>query len=201
MNFNFGNQNPQTGNAPILNLQKNQVLDLTKHAPTLHKAIFAGGWDAAAYGASADLDISAFMLDEHGRIAGAADVIYFNHKIADGIQLEKDNLTGEGDGDDERIDVDLDKIPSRIHEIVFAIVIFDADVKRQSFGMIKNAFIRLLNAEDNEREVCHIDITNNYSAETAVLACALKRTNDGWSIKNIEEGLIGDLNTIAAKYM
>ena len=90
------------------------------------------------------------MLNEQGRIEGAADVIYFNHKIADGIQLEKDNLTGEGDGDDERIDVDLNKIPSRIHEIVFAIVIFDADVKRQSFGMIKNAFIRLLDAEDSQ---------------------------------------------------
>lgn len=197
MNFNnFCQTEPK-----ILNLQKDQVLDLTKHAPTLHKVIFAGGWNASAYGASADLDIAAFMLNEQGRITSAADVIYFNHKAADGIQLEKDNLTGGSDGDDERINADLSQIPARIHKIVFAIVIFDANVKRQSFGMIKNTFIRLLDVEDNEREVCRIDITKNYSTETAVLACSLERTKDGWSIKNIEEGLIGDLNTIAAKYI
>lgn len=201
MNFNFGN-NSAPQDAPILNLQKNQVLDLTKHAPALTKAILAGGWDVTVSGASADLDIAAFLCDEHDRITSADDVIYFNHKTSQGIELEKDNLTGEGDGDDERIDIDLTQIPSKYKKIVFAIVIFDAQVKKQSFGMVRNAFVRLLDANDNEREICRYNLTDNYSTSTAVIACALNRnTNGGWDFEAMGEGLIGDLNTIAAKLM
>lgn len=201
MNFNFGN-NSAPLNAPILNLQKNQVLDLTKHAPALTKAILAGGWDVALSGASADLDIAAFLCNEYDRITSADDVIYFNHKTAQGIELEKDNLTGEGEGDDERIDIDLTQIPSKYKKIVFAIVIFDAQVKKQSFGMVRNAFVRLLDANDNEREICRYNLTDNYSTSTAVIACALNRNaNGGWDFEAMGEGLIGDLNTIATKLM
>lgn len=115
MNFNFGTQND-----PILNLQKDQILDLSKHAPALRKAVLAGGWDVAAHGATADLDIAAFLLDATGHIKSGADVIFFNHMAETVIQLEGDNLTGEGNGDDERIDIELDKIPESYHKIVFA---------------------------------------------------------------------------------
>lgn len=88
--------------------------------PVLRKAVLAGGWDVAAHGATADLDIAAFLLDATGHIKSGADVIFFNHMAGTGIQLEGDNLTGEGNGDDERIDIELDKIPESYHKIVFA---------------------------------------------------------------------------------
>ena len=204
MNFNFGNDNHAGSTAPILNLQKNQILDLTKHAPALKKAILAGGWNIALSGASADLDISAYMLDSTGHIHTASDVIYFNNKTAQGIELEGDNIVGEDDNsndDAERIDIDLERIPANYQKIVFAIVIFDAAVKKQSFGMVRNAYIRLLDANDNEREICRYNFTEDYRNNTAVIACALNRTANGWELEEIGEGLVGDLNTIAAKFM
>lgn len=198
MNFNF-KKNDSPG---ILNLQKNEVLDLTKHAPTLSKAILGGGWDVATSGPSADLDIAAFLLDDNGRIHDANDVIFFNHMQSDGIELEGDNRTGAGDGDDERIDIDLSTIPTKYRKIAFAIVIFDAQTKRQSFGMVKNAYVRLLDAEDNEREICRYNLTEDYGTETAVIACTLSRSMfGGWEMQAIGEGLIGDLNTIAERFM
>lgn len=198
MNFNF-KKNDSPG---ILNLQKNEVLDLTKHDPALSKAILGGGWDVATSGPSADLDIAAFLLDDNGRIHDANDVIFFNHMQSDGIELEGDNRTGAGDGDDERIDIDLNAIPAKYKKIVFAIVIFDAQKKRQSFGMVKNAYVRLLDAEDDEREICRYNLTEDYGTETAVIACTLSRaTFGGWEMKAIGEGLIGDLNTIYERFM
>lgn len=207
MDFNSMMSSSQTNNSeatsstPILNLQKNQVLDLTKQAPSLTKAILGGGWDISASGASADLDIAALLLDENKKIKSGADVIFFNNMNGPGINLEGDNRTGAGDGDDERIDIDLSTIPTQYSEIIFAIVIFEANQKRQSFGMIKNAFVRLLDANDGEREICRYNLTDDYSTETAVIACSLIRNDNGWEMKAIGEGLIGDLNTIAARYM
>ena len=199
MNFNFKKQTDSPG---ILNLQKNEVLDLTKHAPALSKAILCGGWDVAKSGPSADLDIAAFLLDDNGRIHDANDVIFFNHMQSDGIELEEDNRTGSGDGDNERIDIDLNAIPTKYRKIAFAIVIFEAQVKLQSFGMVKNAYVRLLDAEDNEREICRYNLTEDYGTETAVIACTLSRSMfGGWEMQAIGEGLIGDLNTIAARFM
>lgn len=198
MNFNF---ETQTTNDPILNLKKDQILDLSKHAPALQKAVLAGGWDVAVRGASADLDIAAFLLDATGHIKTNTDVIFFNNKVGTGIQLEGDNLTGEGDGDDEKIDIDLDKIPKSYQKIVFAIVIFDAQAKHQSFGMIRNAYVRLLDANNGENEICRYNLSEDYSTDTAVIACSLNRTDYGWEMEAIGDGLIGDLNTIAARFM
>lgn len=195
MNFNFETQTTD----PILNLKKDQILDLSKHAPALRKAVLAGGWDVAVRGASADLDIAAFLLDATGHIKTSIDVIFFNNKVGTGIQLEGDNLTGEGDGDDERIDIDLDKIPESYQKIVFAIVIFDAQAKHQSFGMIRNAYVRLLDANNGENEICRYNLSEDYSTDTAVIACSLNRTDYGWEMEAIGDGLIGDLNTIAAR--
>lgn len=202
MYFGFNEQNNAASNSPqILNLQKNQVLDLTKHAPALKRAILAGGWDVATSGASADLDIAAFLLDSNGRIHSANDVIFFNHMASTGIVLEDDNRIGSGDGDDERIDIDLDQIPAEYSQIVFAIVIFDAQTKRQSFGMVRNAFVRLLDADDDEREICRYNLTEDYGTDTAVIACSLNRVGNGWEMQTVGEGMIGDLNTIASRYM
>lgn len=201
MNFNF-NDNHGTSNAAPLNLNKGGVLDLSKAAPSLHKCILGGGWDMAVAGPSADLDLAAFMLNANGRVERVPDdVIFFNHKETRGIRLEGDNRTGAGDGDDERIDIDLDQIDPRIQKIVFFIVIFDAYNKKQTFGMINNSFVRLLDADDNEREICRYPLKERYGTDTAITVCSLNRTQRGWEFEAIGEGTVGDLNNLLSRYM
>lgn len=199
--MNFGNLN--SGSAmPTLNLQKGATLDLTKAAPALHKAILGGGWDVVTQGPDADLDLAAFMLNSRGKVERIPDdVIFFNNMSAPGIRLEGDNRTGAGEGDDERIDIDLDNIPDRICSIVFCIVIFNAQQNKQSFGMVKNAFVRLLNADENEKEICRYDLTHNYATDTAMVACALNRNARGWEFQALGDSYIADLNGLLAKYV
>ena len=120
---------------------------------------------------------------------------------ARGIRLEGDNRTGAGDGDDERIDIDLDQIDPRIQKIVFLIVIFDAYNKKQTFGMINNSFVRLLDADDNEREICRYPLKERYSTDTAITVCSINRTQRGWEFEAIGEGAVGDLNSLLSRYM
>lgn len=198
--MNFGNLN-NGGAMPTLNLQKGATLDLTKAAPALHKAILGGGWDVVVNGPDADLDLAAFMLDDRGKVMKVPDdVIFFNNMQAEGIRLEGDNRTGAGEGDDERIDIDLDRIPDRIKKIVFCIVIFNAKENKQSFGMVKNAFVRLLNADENEKEICRYDLTHNYATDTAMVACALTRNTRGWEFEAIGDSYVADLNGLLAKF-
>lgn len=200
MNFNFSADN-SANNAPSLNLSKGGVLDLSKQAPSLKSCILGGGWDVATQGPSADLDLAAFLLGANGRVERVPeDVIFFNHMQANGIRLEGDNRTGAGEGDDERIDIDLDRIDSRIQKIVFFIVIFEAREKRQTFGMVQNAFVRLLDADDNEREICRYSLTDKYSTDTAISVCSLNRTPSGWAFEAIGEGQVADLNGLLAMY-
>ncbi len=120
---------------------------------------------------------------------------------APGIRLEGDNRTGEGDGDDERIQINLDTIEPRITRIIFFMTIFEAVSKKQTFGMIKNAFVRLLDADNNDAEICRYQLTDNYSADTAVTACSLNRGPNGWQFEAIGEGTIADLNGLLSRYM
>lgn len=203
--MNFGNLSGTNGSTePLLNLKKSgDFLDLSKHAPALKHAIVAGGWDASACGPSADLDLAAFMLYENGRIKTANDVIYFGdgHNSAPGITYGGDNRTGEGDGDDETIDVILANLNPEIKSIVFAVVIYEAATKNQTFGMVKNAFIRLLDANNNNKEVVRYNLTDDYGSNTAIRVCSLDRTPSGWQFTAIGKGLVGDLNTVASLYV
>lgn len=205
MNFNFDAQNTRQGGSQILNLQKNQVLNLSKRAPQMKKAVLAGGWDMAVSGPSADLDLAAFLLDSSGHIHSGSDVIFFNNlqtPTHPGIRLEGDNRTGAGEGDDERIDVDLERMDRSVSRIVFVITIFEAEKKRQSFGMVKNAYVRLLDATGrDENEICRYNLTEDYSTDTAIIACELSRDASGWEFKAVGEGFIGDLNDIANRYI
>lgn len=200
MNFNFvGNSG---ASAPSLNLSKGGILDLTKQAPNLHNCILAGGWDASIAGPSADLDLAAFMLNGQGRVERVPDdVIFFNHMAARGISLEGDNLTGGTGGDDERIDINLDQIDSRIQKIIFFIVIFDAKNKRQTFGMINNSYVRLLDADNGENEICRYELKERYSTDTAISVCSLNRNAAGWEFEAIGDGAIADLNDLLSRYM
>lgn len=198
--MDFSTLSGSGNNRPSLNLSKGATLDLTKEAPNLHRAILGGGWDVAVAGVNADLDISAMLLDRNKKIRTINDVIYYRNMSANGIRLEGDNRTGEGEGDDERIDIDLDKIDADIHHIVFFMSIFEADKNRQTFGMIRNAFVRLLDADNNEKELCHYNLTGDYQTSTIIKVCALHRTNNGWTFEAKGEGAIGDLNTALSPY-
>lgn len=205
MNLNFDiNKNNDSLN--VLDLKKNDVLNLTKRMPSLKKLVLGAGWDTADTGPSFDLDIAAFLLDEHGRVANpSTDVIYFNHLKGQGIMLEGDNLTGAGDGDDEKIDIELDAISPSVKRIVFFVTIYDAINKHQTFGMVQNSYVRLLNAEDNMKEVLRYPLKENFSTETAVTFAELFKEDTlngpNWSFKAIGEGDIKDLNGLLANYL
>lgn len=199
---NNNNASAQNQGAPAisLNLKKNDILDLTKRNPGLKHVILGAGWDIANSGDSFDLDIAAFLLDANGKFNTVDNVIYFNNMKGQGIYLNGDNRTGAGEGDDERIDICLDQINPSIQRIVFVVSIFEAQAKRQTFGMVDNSFVRLLDADQNEKEICRFNLKEDGSAATAVIFAELYRQGQEWQFKAIGEGKIADLNGILALY-
>ena len=196
---NFGMSNNDS--IPVLNLQKNDILDLTKKNPGLKKVILGAGWDISRNGADFDLDIAAFLLDSNNKFNTVSNVIFFNNPNGQGITLGGDNRTGAGDGDDERILIDLQAIDSNIAKIAFVVTIHNAQAKRQTFGMIDNSYVRLLDAENNEKELCRFNLKENGSTVTSVIFSELYKQNGEWQFKAIGEGKIADLNGILGIYM
>jgi len=185
-----------------LNLQKNDILDLTKKNPGLEKVILGAGWDVASMGQDFDLDIAAFLLNENGKVGQIPnDVIFFNNKFGDGITLLGDNRTGAGDGDDERIQIDLSKIRSDIQKIVFIVTIHEAQSRRQTFGMVNNSYVRLLDEKNNEKELCRFNLKENGSTVTSVIFAELYKEGYEWYFKAIGDGKIADLNGMLGLYM
>lgn len=185
-----------------LNLQKNQVLDLKKAVPALEEVIVGAGWDVAETGAEFDLDIAAFLLNSNGKIQRVPDdVIFFNNMQAQGIRLTDDNRTGEGDGDDERIIINLNQLPQHVEKIVFTVTIFEGALRRQTFGMINNSFIRLLDAKNNEKELCIFNLKEESSVSTSVIFSELYKENGSWKFKAIGETKVGDLNSLLSLYV
>ncbi|MGL4990468.1 MAG: TerD family protein [Sarcina sp.] len=198
----MGGQNNNSNGVNPLNLKKNDVLNLTKKNPGLTKVILGAGWDVANNGFDFDLDIAAFMLDRNGKVANVPDdVIFFNNMRAQGIALQGDNRTGAGDGDDERIEMDLSQIRSDVEKIVFLVTIFEAQNKRQTFGMVEHSYVRLLDSNNNEKEVCRFNLKENGSTATAVIFAEIYRDGYEWQFKAIGEGKIADLNGLLSLYM
>lgn len=196
-----GNNGVRNNSGNVLDLKKNDILDLTKSNPGLTNITLGAGWDVAVTGESFDLDLSAFLLNQNGKITGGEDVIYFKNRSASGISLSEDNRTGAGDGDDENIVIDLNKINSSVHKIVFIVNIYDATTRRQTFGMINNSYVRLLNMSNN-KELCRFNLKEDGSTATAMIFCELYREGSEWKFKAIGEGkVVSDLNGIAALYM
>lgn len=192
---------PSNSEANILNLQKNDILDLTKKNPGVKKVDFCGGWDVAESGADFDLDLGAYLLNVNGKITGAQDVVFFNHMEVSGVRLNGDNRTGAGEGDDEVISLDLSQISQSVSRIVFAITIFDAVNRKQSFGMVNNSYVRLLDVEHGEKELCRYELKEDFSTETAVIVAELIRDGSEWQFHAIGEGKRADFNGIAGLYM
>ena len=196
-----GNSSISNQSAGILNLNKNDILDLTKRNPGLKKVSLGAGWDIANNGLDYDLDIAAFLLNANGKVQNIPDdVIFFNNMQGQGIYLEGDNRTGAGEGDDERIRIDLESIPAHVQKIVFVVTIHEAQAKRQTFGMVENSYVRLVDLENNKREICRFNLKENGSTATSVIFAELNRSGSEWQFKAIGEGKIADLNGVLALY-
>lgn len=182
-----------------INLQKGQKIDLTKSRAGLTSLTIGLGWDPVKqkkgfFGrfsnkSNIDCDASVLMLDEHDKLASTKDVIYFGHLKSKcrSVVHTGDNLTGEGDGDDEQVLVYLNKVPARIHKLLFVVNIYHCVQRKQDFGMIENAFIRVVDAS-NHTELIHYNLTENYAGLTALYPGELYRHNGEWKFTAIGQG-------------
>ena len=188
-----------------INLQKGQRVDLTKGNPGLTKIMVGLGWDPVQSGgggklfgglfgvgassSNVDCDASVIMLGANDKLQHNKDVIYFgNLKSNDGsVQHSGDNLTGDGDGDDEQIMIDLSRVPANIQKLVFVVNIYDCVKRKQHFGMIQNAFIRVVNPTTNQ-ELLHYNLTDNYSGLTCLVTGEIYRHGDEWKFAAIGSG-------------
>ena len=185
-----------------LSLTKGGNLSLTKEAPGMTKVLVGLGWDTRSTdGVDFDLDASAFLLKADGKVRADSDFIFYNQlKSVDGsVEHTGDNRTGEGDGDDEAIKVDLSKIPADIHKIAFTVTIHEAEARRQSFGQVRNAFIRIVN-QDTNVEVGRYDLDEDASTETAVIFGELYRHGTEWKFRAVGQGFNGGLKPLAESF-
>lgn len=185
-----------------ISLQKGANVNLSKSAPGLTKALLGLGWDARSTdGAAFDLDASALLLAADGKVRSDADFVFYGNKAtADGsVSHGGDNLTGAGDGDDEQITIDLSTVPADIERVALVVSIYEAAERSQTFGQVRNAFIRLANAETGAEEVRY-DLSEDYSTETAVIFAEVYRNNGEWKFKAIGQGFGDGLGGVARDF-
>ena len=186
-----------------INLTKGQKVDLTKGNPGLKHLMVGLGWDVNQYdgGADFDLDAAAFLLGDNGIVRKQEDFVFYGNlkHESEAVIHMGDNLTGEGEGDDEQIQVDLSKVPANVAKIAFTVTIYDSDVRRQNFGQVSNAFIRIVD-EDTNQEVIRYDLGEDFSIETAVVVGELYRHNGEWKFNAIGSGFQGGLAALCANY-
>lgn len=185
-----------------VSLSKGGNVSLSKEAPGLRGVRVGLGWDTRVTDGSAfDLDASVFLLNEGGRVRSDADFIFYNNKNgANGAVVHQgDNLTGEGSGDDEVVVVGLDQLPADIQKLSFAVTIHEAEGRRQNFGMVSNAYIRVVNA-DGGTEIARYDLSEDASTETAMIFGDLYRHGGEWKFKAIGQGFAGGLGPLARSF-
>ena len=191
-----------------VNLKKGQKVSLTKDNPGLKKVVVGLGWDVNAFdsGADFDLDASAFLLNADGKVRKDEDFIFYgNLKSSDGsVTHTGDNLTGEGDGDDEVLIIDFSKVPADIQKIAITVTIYDAQVRGQNFGQVSNAYVRVARmANENDMvgtEVLKFDLAEEFSVETALVVCEIYKNNGEWKFNAIGSGYQGGLAALCANY-
>ena len=186
-----------------VSLSKGGRVSLSKEAPGLKNIKVGLGWDTndTDSGATFDLDASLFMLGANGKVLADSDFIYFNNlKSTDGsVVHEGDNLTGEGEGDDEVISIDLSKVDAKYDSLAIAVTIHDAVQKNQNFGQVSNAMVRIVNDADGQ-ELAKFELDEDYSAETAVLFGTLYRKNGEWRFKAEGSGFNNGLKGFCDTY-
>ncbi|MBR3746977.1 MAG: TerD family protein [Selenomonadaceae bacterium] len=186
-----------------VSLKKGQKVDLTKTNPGLKEVLIGLGWDTNKYdgGSAFDLDAAAFQLNGEGKANADSDFIFYgNLKHASGaVEHLGDNLTGEGEGDDEEIVVDLSKVPENVAKIDFTVTIYEAEERKQNFGQVENAFIRVVNKATNE-ELIRYDLGEDFSIETAVVIGELYRNKGEWKFNAIGSGFEGGLAALCKNF-
>ncbi|MEW7850399.1 TerD family protein [Massilia aurea] len=185
-----------------ISLQKGGNVNLSKEAPGLTKVIIGLGWDPRSTDGSAfDLDGSAFLLKTDAKVRGDTDFIFYNNlKSTDGSVVHAgDNTTGQGEGDDEKVTVDLTRVPADIDKISFCVTIHDAEARRQSFGQVSKAYIRCLNAA-GEAEIARYDLSEDSSTETAMIFGELYRHGSEWKFRAVGQGFKGGLGPLARSF-
>ncbi len=186
-----------------ISLQKGQKIDLTKGNKGLKNLLVGLGWDINQYDSNAefDLDASAFIVGASGKCRKDEDFIFYNNLIGDNNCVEHtgDNRTGEGEGDDEVIYLNLDTMPNDVDKVVIAVTIFNAEELNLNFGQVSNAFIRIVDRETNQ-ELMRFDLGEDFSVETGVVAGEIYRHSGEWKFNAVGMGYQGGLNTLCKQY-
>ncbi len=188
-----------------INLQKGQKISLEKVSPGL-KEIFIGlGWDInrTDTGGDFDIDASVFMLGNNEKLISDQHFVFYNNRTSpdsnQSVQQRGDNRTGAGEGDDEIIDVNLKTVPADVAKIAIAVTIHEADKRGQNFGQVENAFVRVVNCE-NEEEIIRYDLTEDFSIETALIMAELYRKDGEWRMNAVGAGYSGGLPALLERY-
>ncbi|MDE7390361.1 MAG: TerD family protein [Lachnospiraceae bacterium] len=186
-----------------VSLSKGQKVSLTKGNPGLKNLVVGLGWDVNQYdtGAAFDLDAAAFMLGDSGKVADSGDFVFYGNLThsSGSVKHLGDNTTGDGDGDDEQITIDLSLVPASITKIAFSATIYDAEARNQNFGQVNNAYIRIYNADNNE-ELLRYDLGEDFSIETAVVFGEVYKNNGEWKFNAIGSGYQGGLAALCGNY-
>lgn len=193
---------PMATSGGVINLSKGAKINLSKETPGLKKIMIGLGWDTNKYsgGADFDLDASVFLVNASGRTTADGFIFYNNLKGPnDSVIHQGDNRTGEGEGDDEQIYIDLDLIPAEIDKIAITVTIDSADKRGQNFGMVENAFCRLVNTETDKEQV-RFDLGEDFSVETAIVVGEVYRNNGDWKFNAVGQGFSGGLLALCKNY-
>ena len=185
-----------------ISLSKGGNISLSKTDPTLNNVLVGLGWDARATdGADFDLDASAFMVKEDGKVRSDCDFIFYNQTKSScgSVEHTGDNRTGVGEGDDESIIVLLDKVPQDIQRVIFTVTIHEADSRKQNFGQVSHAFVRIVN-KDTGNEVARYDLSEDASVETAMIFGEIYRHGSEWKFRAVGQGYTGGLGAMARQH-
>lgn len=185
-----------------ISLAKGGNISLTKEAPGLQNLQVGLGWDTRATdGAAFDLDASAFMVKEDGKARNEGDFIFYNQResACGSVKHMGDNLTGAGEGDDEVVTIDLAKVPAEIAKVVFTVTIHEADTRRQNFGMVAKAYIRVVNQSGNA-EIARYDLSEDASTNTAMIFGEVYRNGAEWKFRAVGQGYDGGLAAMARSF-
>lgn len=186
-----------------VSLSKGQRVDLTKDRPSLNSILIGLGWDVNRYDGEAgfDLDASVFLTRENGKVKQDSDFVFYGNleHPTKCIKHMGDNRTGIGDGDDEVINVELNKIPSDYVNLAITVTIYDAKQRLQNFGMVDNAYIRVIDAQSNE-ELLRYDLSEDFSVETALVVAEIYKHNGQWKFKAVGSGYSGGLQALCKQY-
>ena len=186
-----------------ITLSKGQKVSLTKGNPGLKNIVVGLGWDTNKYdgGFDFDLDSAAFLLGENDKVNSDSDFIFYNNlKHSSGaVQHLGDNLTGEGDGDDEQVKLDLSLVPQNVNKIAFTVTIHEAQERRQTFGQVNNSYVRVVNADTNQ-ELLKYELGEDFSIETAVVVCEIYRHNGEWKFNALGSGFEGGLEALCKNF-